>query len=383
MSRVFIIVLDGVGAGEAPDASEYGDQGSNTLGNLARAVGGLHLPLLEAMGFGNIAPIEGLRPVQSPLASHGRMQELSAGKDTVTGHWEMMGIVNPIAFPTYPNGFPSDLMAEFERLIERKTLCNCPASGTEVIARLGDEHLRTGAPIVYTSADSVFQIAAHEKVIPVDELYKICETARALLVPPHGVCRVIARPFIGPPFERTPRRKDYALLPPERTVCDVLREAGMDVISIGKVSEMFAGRGFSKTIKTKGNTDGMATLNDLLFDLREGLAFCNLVDFDMLYGHRNDTKGFYQALRDFDLWLGSFLPRLKSTDTLIITADHGLDPTTPSTDHSREFVPVLCYRMGAKHRDLGLRMGFCDVGATVLDALGVNAPLRGTSLFSI
>jgi len=382
MPRAFIIVLDGVGAGEMPDAREYGDAGSNTLGNLARAVGGLRLPVLEAMGLGNIIEIEGVLGKQNPIASWGLMEELSRGKDTITGHWEMMGIITSRPFPTYPGGFPPEIIGEFERRIGRKALWNKPASGTEIIEKLGDEHMRTGRPIVYTSADSVFQIAAHEDVIPVAELYEICRAAREILVSPHNVCRVIARPFVGPPFRRTYRRKDFAIAPPETTVPDLLNEKGLPVISVGKVSDMFAGRSFTDTIKTEGNRDGMEKLSRCLDAVTEGLVFSNLVDFDTLYGHRNDTKGFQAALQEFDSWLSCFYPKLGSDDYLFVTADHGLDPTTPSTDHSREYVPVIFYNPATSPRGLGLRKGFMDIGATVADIFGIKETGRGKSFLS-
>jgi phosphopentomutase len=372
MPRVFIIVMDGVGAGEMPDSGDYGDEGSNTLSNTARSVGGLDLPTMQAMGLGSIVDIEGVPATQSPLASYGRMSELSKGKDTITGHWEMMGIINKEPFPTYPEGFPKEIIGEFERSINRKTLCNRPASGTEIIKELGEEHMRTGYPIVYTSADSVFQIAAHEDVISVEELYDMCRTAREMLVPPHNVCRVIARPFVGPPFKRTYRRKDFPLPPPEDTLLDLLKRAGHNVVSVGKVVDMFGGKGFTDSLKTEGNADSYMKLGGLLLSLDSGLAFCNLTDFDTLYGHRNNPRGFADALSEFDRWLSTALPRLKVDDYLFVTADHGCDPTTPSTDHSREYVPVLFYNQFAPPVDMGLRQGFWDIGATVAGVLGVS-----------
>jgi phosphopentomutase len=376
-TRVFIIVLDGVGVGGAPDARDYGDEGSNTLGNLARAEGGLRLPTLRSLGLGNVIPIAGVLPARKPRASWGAMEELSKGKDTITGHWEMMGVVNAVPFPTYPKGFPPEVMEPFERAIGRKALWNRPASGTEIIKKLGDEHMRTGSPIVYTSADSVFQIAAHEDVIPVEELYHICEKAREILVAPHNVCRVIARPFVGPPYKRTPRRHDFALAPPEPTLIDMLATRGVEVVSVGKPGDMFAGRGFSRTLLTVSNADGMAKLGELAGTMQEGMAFCNLVDFDTLYGHRNDTAGFRRALAEFDAWLAGFLPRLGDGDHLFITADHGLDPTTPGTDHSREHVPVLWFNTKTAPKDLGLRKGFYDLGATVARIFGVTEFAKG------
>ncbi len=372
MPRAIIIVLDGVGVGEMPDAYRFGDNGSNTLGNLSRAVEGLTLPALGSLGLGNIANIQGVPQTAEPAASWGRMAEVSAGKDTITGHWEMTGIVSKRPFPTYPEGFPPEVIEEFEKRTGRKALWNKPASGTEIIKKLGDEHMRTGNPIVYTSADSVFQIAAHEEVIPVDELYGICKIAREILKPPHNVCRVIARPFVGPPYVRTYRRKDFPLAPPGETVLDMLCEKGLEVWSVGKVCDMFGKRGFTRCIKSAGNSDGMTKLSDALKDLEEGLLFINLVDFDTLYGHRNDTTGFKAALEEFDGWLAPFVRGLGDDDNLFITADHGCDPTTPSTDHSREYVPVLFYRRNQPARTLGTRDTFADLGATVADIFGID-----------
>jgi phosphopentomutase len=378
--RVLLIVLDGVGAGEMPDAADYGDRGSNTLGNLSRAAGGLTLPAFQRLGLGNILKVEGVPPVEAPLASWGRMAELSKGKDTITGHWEMMGIVMETPFPTYPEGFPEEVIREFETRIGRRVLWNRPASGTEIIRLLGEEHMRSGSPIVYTSADSVFQVAAHEEVIPVEELYRICETARDMLVAPHNVCRVIARPFTGPPFERTYRRRDFALPPPSETLPDRLKEEGVEVISVGKVADMFCGRGFTRGVKTAGNRSAMEAIDALAGTLTEGLVFANLVDFDTRYGHRNDVRGFAGALEEFDSWLGGFLPGLGKDDYLFITADHGLDPTTPGTDHSREYVPLLFYHPRLPARDLGTRRGLRDVGRTVADIFGVAGFPGGESL---
>jgi phosphopentomutase len=378
--RVFIIVLDGVGVGGAPDAAAFGDEGSDTLGNLARAVGGLTLPTLQALGLGNVSDVPGVPPAREPLALHGVMEELSQGKDTITGHWEMMGIVSTRPFPTYPDGFPPHVIDAFSRRIGRGVLWNRPASGTEIVKRLGDEHVRTGKPIVYTSADSVFQVAAHEDVIPVEDLYRICRTARDILIPPDDVCRVIARPFVGPPYVRTPRRKDFALEPPEPTVLDALEAQGLPVVSVGKVSDMFAGRGFTETLKTASNAEGMAQLDRIAGSAGRGVVFCNLVDFDTLYGHRNDTSGFRRALEEFDGWLGAFLPRLGDDEYLFITADHGLDPTTPSTDHSRERVPLFLYNATLTGRNVGLRRGFRDLGATVARLFGFPEPSGSRSL---
>ncbi|MEJ2323471.1 MAG: phosphopentomutase [Nitrospirota bacterium] len=379
MARAIIIVLDGVGVGAMPDASRFGDSGSHTLGNLSRAAGGLNLPALGRLGLGNIADIQGVSKTAVPWASWGRMAGVSAGKDTITGHWEMAGITSRRPFPTYPEGFPPEIIEEFERRTGRKALWNRPASGTEIIERLGDEHMRTGNPIVYTSADSVFQVAAHEDVIPVEELYRICEMAREILKPPHNVCRVIARPFVGPPYVRTYRRKDFALTPPGETVLDMLCQGGLEVWSVGKVCDMFGKRGFTRCIKSEGNADGMRKLSAALKELGEGLLFINLVDFDTLYGHRNDTAGFKAALEEFDAWLDPFVGGLGGEDNLFVTADHGCDPTTPSTDHSREYVPLLYYRKGLPARSLGTRETFADLGATVADIFGVGRLQVGKS----
>ncbi|MCK4910623.1 MAG: phosphopentomutase [Thermodesulfovibrionales bacterium] len=380
MPRFFIIVLDGVGAGAMPDASEYGDAGANTLGNLARAEGGLSLPVMGSMGLGNIVSIEGVPKTSEPIASWGIAQERSKGKDTITGHWEMMGIITEIPFPTYPDGFPSELIERFEQAIGMSILWGKVASGTEILERLGDEHMSSGSPIVYTSVDSVFQIAAHEDVIPPEELYDICLKARRMLVPPHNICRVIARPFVGPPFERTYRRRDFPVPPPGGTVVDSLAASGVPVVSVGKVADMFVGRGFSQTRKTRNNAHGMEELYALADSLEAGFVFANLVDFDTLWGHRNDTTGFAHGLEEFDRWLGSFLRKLCEDDHLIITADHGLDPTHPGTDHTREQVPVLLYGGGSNPRPLGVLDGFMDIGATVADVFGLPTPSHGSSM---
>jgi phosphopentomutase len=379
-ARTIVIVLDSVGIGELPDASSYGDQGSNTLGNIARRVR-LRLPTLESLGLGRLVPaLNGAAVV--PAGAYGRMAELSAGKDSVTGHWEMMGIVLDRPFPVFPDGFPADLIAEFERRIGRRTLGNVVASGTEIIERLGGEHMRTGRPIVYTSADSVFQIAAHEDVIPIDEQYRICETAFELAARGLGVGRVIARPFVGVPgsFERTGNRHDYALEPSGRTLLDLLTERGVSVVSIGKIKDLFAGRGISRAIPTSGDSDGMDKLAAVMSDTQDGLIFVNLVDFDTVYGHRNDVNGYASNLERFDARLAAMLPQLRSTDLLVVTADHGNDPSTPSTDHSREYVPVLItgqrVRRGA---DIGTRSSFADLGQTLAANFGVGPLAHGVS----
>src|SRR5580658_6865415 len=372
--RVIWIVLDSVGIGEMPDAAAYGDTGSDTLGNIAHRRP-LSLPNLCDLGLGNIKPIEGLPPVAAPAGSFGRCALASPGKDTTTGHWEMAGIHLEKPFPLYPHGFPREIMDEFEGRIARRTLGNKAASGTEIIKELGAEHMRTGSPIVYTSADSVFQVAAHEEVIPLWELYKICETAREMLRGPLEVGRVIARPFTGQAgsFTRTPNRKDYAVPPPRGMLLDRLAERKVEVFSIGKIFDVFLGRGIGEYEKTKNNSDGMAKTLAALDELSAGLLFVNLVDFDQLYGHRNDVEGYAKALEEFDTWLPSLYDKLSARDLLIITADHGCDPTTPSTDHSREYVPLLVYRPRKREAcDLGVRSTLSDIGQTVAENFGTK-----------
>src|SRR6185436_20151926 len=362
--RVIWIVLDSVGIGEMPDAAAYGDVGSDTLGNIAR-LRPLHLPNLCGLGLANIKPLTGLAPVAEPAGAYGKCALASPGKDTTTGHWEMAGIHLEKPFPLYPNGFPREIMDEFERRIGRRTLGNKAASGTEIIKELGAEHIRTGSPIVYTSADSVFQIAAHEDVIPLWELYKICETAREILRGAHEVGRVIARPFTGAPgsFTRTANRKDYAVPPPKGMLLDQLDSRDIEVYSVGKIFDVFGGRGIRDHVKTKDNPDGMAKTLAAMDSVEGGLIFVNLVDFDQQYGHRNDVQGYAAALEQFDAWLPGFLNKLRENDLVIITADHGCDPTTPSTDHSREYVPLLVHgRKASAGINLGLRATLSDVG---------------------
>lgn len=381
VQRVILAVLDGVGAGELPDAALYGDAGSNTLVNTARAVGGLKLPTMGSLGLGNIQPIEGVPPVRAPRGCYGRMREASPGKDSVTGHWEMMGIVLERPFPTYPHGFPPEVMEPFEAAIGTKTLGNYPASGTEIIQRLGEEHLRTGYPIVYTSADSVFQVAAHEEVIPVTRLYEICGIARGLLRGEHAVGRVIARPFAGEPgaFRRTERRKDFPLPPPPTTL-DALAEAGKSVHAIGKIWEFFNGRGIATWDATSNNAAHMAALIEAVRSRTCALIFANLEDFDMLYGHRNDPRGFADALEAFDSALPAVLDALHPSDLLLLTNDHGNDPTTPSTDHSREHAFLLVYGPALPGgRDLGVRATFADISATVREIFGLPVGEHGRS----
>lgn len=381
-SRIFLIVLDSVGIGALPDAANYGDEGANTLGHIAETVG-LSLPNLAVLGLGNIASVKGIPPAVSPKAHYGKMAEISAGKDTTTGHWELMGIHTKVPFKTYPNGFPPELIAEFERRIGRKVLGNKPASGTVIIEELGEEHMRTGAVIVYTSADSVFQVAAHEEVIPLDELYRICEIARELtLRDEYAVTRVIARPFVGKPgaFVRTANRRDYSVKPPAPTVMNRLADAGYDVIALGKISDIYAGEGVTEAIKTASNEDGVDKLLEVARRSFRGLAFLNLVDFDAKYGHRRDPEGYAQALEAFDRRVPEILGALSEGDLLVITADHGNDPTHHGTDHTREYVPLLVWYPALRDgRNLGLRETFADVGATVADNFGVTPPAIGRS----
>ncbi len=379
--RVFVIVLDSVGIGELPDAAAYGDQGSNTLRNIGRHVA-LCLPTLEALGLGNIATVPGIPPADQPRAAYGRMAEKSPGKDSVTGHWEIAGLVLDRAFPTFPTGFPETLIKEFESRIGRGTMGNEVASGTEIIARLGAEHMATGRPIVYTSADSVFQIAAHEDVIAVPELYRICEIAYALAVEGLGLGRVIARPFRGTAgdFVRTANRHDYAMPPTGETLLDRLAAASIPVLAIGKISDLFARRGITRSVSTPSDEAGMDAVGSALRDEESGLVFANLVDFDTEYGHRNDVKGYARNLERFDDRLSFILPHLRKTDMLVVTADHGNDPTTPSTDHSREHVPLLIVGPGVTAGvDLGTRATFADLGQTIAANFGVPRLAHGLS----
>ena len=382
-SRVIWIVLDSVGIGEMPDAAQYGDVGSNTLGNIAR-IRGINLPNMARMGLGNIAPLTGIAPADSPTAAYGKCTLASPGKDTTTGHWEMVGIHLDKPFPLYPHGFPPDVMNEFERRTGRHSLGNKAASGTEIIKELGAEHMRTGSPIVYTSADSVFQIAAHEEVIPLWELYKMCETAREILTGPHEVGRVIARPFAGTPgkFARTSNRHDYAVPPPADMLLDQLHDRGVHIHSIGKIFDVFLGRGILDSTKTKSNTEGMAQTLEAMAESAEGMIYVNLVDFDQQYGHRNDIEGYGAALEEFDAWVPEFQSRLQPGDLAIFTADHGCDPTTPSTDHSREFVPLLVsgpqVRAGV---NLGTRGSLSDIGQTVAENFGARL-IKGESFLA-
>lgn len=383
--RVIWIVLDSVGIGELPDAADYGDVGRDTLGHIARSRP-LKLPNLVRLGIGNIKPLAHLSPPSQPAGAYGKGITVSPGKDTTTGHWEMAGIWLDQAFPVYPHGFPKKLIAEFERQIGRRTLGNKPASGTEIIKELGEEHVRTGFPIVYTSGDSVFQIAAHEEVIPIAELYRMCEIARRLLDGPNRVGRVIARPFAGTSgnFKRTERRHDYAVEPPRPMLLDVLAERGVPVFGVGKIHDIYNGRGVENYVTTKNNADGMATLGEAMSARPAGLIFANLVDFDMLYGHRKDVEGFAKSLEEFDALLGPFLRTMRESDLLIITADHGCDPdpVNSTTDHSREYVPILAYSPGAKGGvNLGVRETLSDMGQTVAENFGGAVP-HGTSFLA-
>jgi len=380
--RVVLIILDSCGIGELPDAGLYQDEGSNTMVNTAKAVGGLKLPNLEKLGLGNIDSILGVSPNASSVANYGKMTELSVGKDSTSGHWEIMGLIVRKPFPVYPRGFPLEVILPFEQAIGRKVLGNKPASGTEIIKELGEEHISSGKPIVYTSADSVFQIAAHEEIIPVEELYKMCMIARKILVGEHGVVRVIARPFLGKPgsFERTERRKDFSLPPSSETVLDTLKRNNIPVVGIGKIEDLFAGKGLSQSIHTKNNSDGMDKLVQAVKKFKAGLIFINLIDFDMLWGHRNKPEAFAAGLEEFDRRLPEVINLLKEEDILIITADHGCDPTTPSTDHSREYVPLLVYgRSITSNTNLGIRESFSDVGATIAEIFGIKGTGCGKS----
>ncbi len=382
LKRAVIVVLDGVGAGDAPDAAAYGDAGTSSLSHCASAVGGLDLPNLGRMGLGNITPIQGTPPRDDATGAWGAMIERSAGKDSTTGHWEISGVILNRPLPTYPNGFPPDLVARFEQAIGRKVLGNKAASGTEIIKELGEEHLRTGRPILYTSADSVFQVAAHQEVIPLEELYHICATARKMLTGEHAVGRVIARPFEGTPghFVRTAHRRDFSLEPLGTTVLDLLKAQGKTVIGIGKIEDLFAQRGLTASDHTETNKDGMAATLRALEREFTGLLFVNLVECDMLWGHRRDPHGYAQALADVDAWIPAVQARLRPGDALFITGDHGVDPTAHGTDHTRERVPLLAWGPGLRGGvNLGNRATFADLGQTVAAAFGVGPLDVGTS----
>jgi len=369
--RAIVIVLDSLGMGELPDAAKFGDQGSNTLGNIAQRIH-LNIPHLLSLGLGNIRTLEGLLPAKSPQASYGMMAEKSAGKDTTTGHWELMGLVLHRPFPTYPRGFPPRIMKRFEKEIGRATLGNFPASGTEIIKELGEQHIKTGYPIIYTSADSVFQIAAHQDVIPLEQLYQFCQIARKILRGRDEVARVIARPFIGKPgsFVRTAKRRDYSLAPAGETLLDKLKKKGLEVIGVGKIGDIFAQKGLNRSFPTKGNKQSIQQTIQIMKEPLEGLIFTNLVDFDMLYGHRNNPEGYAGALEEFDSSLPQIIRAGKIYDIIAITADHGCDPTTVSTDHSREYVPLLIWGDKIKKGyNIGIRSSFADLGQTLAEAL--------------
>ena len=370
MKRVFLIVLDSLGIGAAEDAKDFGDANANTLKRISSAEG-FNIPTLVSLGLGNVLGVDYLKKCDTPLASYARLAEISRGKDTTTGHWEIAGLISQSPMPTYPNGFPDEVIEAFSSAIGREVLCNLPYSGTKVIEDYGDEHIRSGKPIVYTSADSVFQIAAHTDVIPLSTLYSYCETARKILVGTHGVGRVIARPFttVDGKFTRTADRRDFSLLPPAPTMLDELSESGFSVIAVGKIKDIFAGQGIGEHIPTHSNKEGMAALTELAGRDFSGLCFANLVDFDMLYGHREDVLGYAAALTEFDTWLASFLPLLKREDLLIITADHGCDPGDGSTDHSREDVPLLIYSESEPPTALGKIRGFGYIATRVKNFL--------------
>jgi phosphopentomutase len=384
IDRVIWIVLDSVGMGEMPDAEKFGDVGSNTIGNISKAVGGLKLPNMIKLGLGNIENIKGVAKCEAPIGCYARFEEASNGKDTTTGHWEMSGVVSTVAFPTYPNGFPKDVIEKFEKLTGRKVIGNKPASGTAILDELGEEHMKNGSAIVYTSADSVFQIAAHEEIISLDELYKMCEISREILDGENAVARVIARPFVGEVgnFTRTANRRDFSLIPPYDTVLNKIKNSGLDVIGVGKIEDIFCGQGITEAIHTKDNMDGVDKTLEYMKQDNKGLIFTNLVDFDMKWGHRNDFKAYGKGLEQFDLRLKEILDAMKDSDVLFITADHGCDPTMPGTDHSREHVPFLAYGKSLKENvNLGTRNSFADMGQTIAEILNVEKIKNGKSFF--
>lgn len=375
--RVVLVVLDSAGIGEMPDAARWGDEGSDTIGNVLAAEKPT-LPNLQRLGLGNVRSLPNLPPHSKPIGAFGKAAIFSDGKDTTVGHWEMAGIITPIPFPTYPDGFPSRVLAPFEKAIGRRVLGNKPASGTEIIKELGDEHVKTGKPIVYTSADSVFQIAAHEEIIPIEELYRICKIARELLDGPDRVGRVIARPFTGVSgsFQRTKNRKDFAIPPPQETLLDRLKQKQLSVIGIGKIASIFDYQGITENLKARDNSESMDQTVDILRSASPGLVFSNFVDFDMLWGHRNDPKGYARGLEEFDRRLPELIAALDSEDCLMISADHGCDPTTPSTDHSREYVPVLVFSKKLEGGvDLGTRASLADLGQTIAENFGISLPV--------
>lgn len=382
MNRVVLIVLDSVGIGELPDAGEYGDEGSNTVGNIVKCCNGIKLPNLTKMGMGKIDGIDYLPVPASIEGSYGRMAEVSKGKDTITGHWEIAGLQLKYPFPTYPEGFPQDVIDEFSRLTGREVLANSVASGTEIIKQYGEEHMKTGKLIVYTSADSVFQIAAHEEIVPLEELYKICQIARDMLQGQHMVGRVIARPFLGEPgnFARTTNRRDFSAEPTSATILDKMKEKGLDVIAVGKIEDIFSKKGITEAVHTTGNMNGVDVTLNYMKEQNKGIIFTNLVDFDMLFGHRNNPEGYKQALEEFDARLPELLAAMRADDLMIITADHGCDPTTPSTDHSREHVPLILYGKGIRADvNLGTRKTFADLASTIAEIFGIENIFPGQS----
>ena len=380
INRVFLIVLDSFGVGELPDAAAFGDAGSHTL-RACTLQPGFSVPTMAKLGLFNIDGVGVGKPEKAPVGAYCKLAEASCGKDTTTGHWEICGLVSQKAMPTYPHGFPREVLEKFSRRTGRGVLCNLPYSGTKVIEDYGEEHLKTGDLIVYTSADSVFQIAAHEAIVPPEELYRYCRIAREILQGEHAVGRVIARPFAGEyPFVRTPRRHDFSLVPPKDTLLDVLSGAGLDVIPVGKIYDIFAGKGLKEPHPTTSNADGMAQTFAFSKTQFRGLCFTNLVDFDMIFGHRNDAAGYAKALAEFDAWLSDFLPTLREDDLLMITADHGCDPSTESTDHSREYIPLLIYGAKIKPQNFGVRGTYADIGKTIAALFGVENDLAGEAL---
>ncbi|MDR3627789.1 MAG: phosphopentomutase [Ignavibacteriaceae bacterium] len=386
MNNFIIVVLDGVGIGELPDSKNYSDEGSDTLGNMAEKLGGLNLPNLENIGLGNIKPIKGIRKVETPSASFGKLNEVSAGKDSTTGHWELGGLKVEIKFPYYPNGFPDEIINKFLQETGCKgILGNCAASGTEIIKELGAEHVRTGFPIVYTSADSVFQIAAHEEIIPLEKLYEICKISRGkVMTGKDAVGRIIARPFIGieGSFTRTTNRKDFSLAPPMPTILDVCLKAGIDTYAIGKINDLFNYKGIKHQLKTKSNQEGINKIIETCRNVKGSFIFANLVDFDVYYGHRNDPEGFHKGLQELDVRIPEILNSVDETDSLIFTADHGNDPTDISTDHTREYVPLLYYRKKITGKNLGIRKTFSDVAQTAAEFFGLKNNLQGISFLN-
>ena len=385
IKRVFLIILDSVGMGPAPDAADFGDVNPNTLGHIAASIPGFRLPAMQWLGLGNIDGMEGFRPVKKPIGAFARLRELSAGKDTTIGHWEIAGIISPTRLPRYPNGFPEEILQPFREQTGRGVLGNCVASGTTILDELGEEHMRTGDLIVYTSADSVFQIAAHEEIVPFDTLYEYCRIARKILTGEHGVARVIARPFVGTgtgKFTRTANRRDFSLVPPEETIMTRLKSQGKTVACVGKIEDIFAGEGVTYAVHNQSNLDGMHHTDECMEMFPEGLIFVNLVDFDSAYGHRRNVKGYANALIEFDKWLANFLPKMEYDDVLMISADHGNDPTHPGTDHTREYVPLLMY--GAQlpfGKNFGTVDGFCCIGQTIASMLHAGPMKNGVDLF--